>query len=782
MKKLLFVVCALFGFIACTQNPIEEQSSISINAPETIKVGLENDETRIQLNSAQKTVWTKNDLVSVFYKSDANQMWEYRGETGERVADLYRVDAGTASSKMNYVVLVYPYSTDYVLSTASGNIETTLPATQHYTAGSYGIGENLMVSRSEFTQFSLKSVCGWLKLQLTGNGEVVKSIKFRGNDGEQVAGLIYVDTETAEATLASEMGGSDDNNAGGNLIFDDTVVTEVTLDCGEGVTLGAEVTSFYIALPPQTFENGFTVVVECEDYEPMILETSNPLVIVRNTIQPMTSVAHNSNYVIANNEIHYYASRKISNNWGVGSGEHYFGVNIVSHEWNSETQKGRIIFDGDVTKINYAFKDCWGLKRIILPNSVKFIGSEAFMCCYDLNNVTLPDSVTYIGWNAFYECRLESINIPRNVTEIGYRAFYHCFWSQSVVYCQAIIPPVLEESAFVNSPGVIYVYEETIDAYKSAWGTFSYNFVANGNLPADVETTTLHYTTSDGEIISMRYLPIKSNNYNDELGEMVVYGTLQIIPSGEFYSSSRLTSITFPDSVTEIGESACSNCSNLTSVTIPENIKYIGAKAFNSCASLSSIYCQSVTPPTLLGDDDGRRKTFDNNAEGRKIYVPRESVDAYKSASYWSTYANDIVSSSGYYTVVLNNTWRQSTSVSNPDSSLYDGVYESYSNYNVDSGVATMYIDIEGYSEFSIYVRSNAESTYDYVTVSELDSTTAKTTTSGNQSSGTAISNYTKVTYTGIDGGSHRITVTYRKDGSVNNGTDRGYLIIPKNQ
>jgi hypothetical protein len=100
----------------------------------------------------------------------------------------------------------------------------------------------------------------------------------------------------------------------------------------------------------------------------------------------------------------------------------------------------------------------------------------------------------------------------------------------------------------------------------------------------------------------------------------------------------------------------------------------------------------------------------------------------------------------------------------------------------VDGGIATMYIDITGYSEFSIYIRSNAESSYDYVTVSELDSTSVKKSTSGNQNSGTSISSYTKVTYTGIDGGSHRITVTYRKDSSVNSGSDRGYLLIPKNQ
>ena len=326
-----------------------------------------------------------------------------------------------------------------------------------------------------------------------------------------------------------------------------------------------------------------------------------------------------------------------------------------------------------------------------------------------------------------------------------------------------------------------------------------------------------------------------------------------------------LTTYNIPNNVTSIGDTAFMSC-KLTSVIIPSSITEIGDRAFISCTKLASVYCMSTTPPALL--QDGR--TFDNNADGRIIYVPTGSLSTYRSANGWNEYssymkvfeyvptectsltitADDVVGNatsttiyytaetSGFdcygvpksqivtgtaqssqfsknssttesikrtisftymgqtatititqgpavdsrYTISTNNQWRLSTSVSNPDLSLYDGVYESYSNYNVDSGVATMYIDIEGYTEFSIYVRSNAESSYDYVTVSELDSTTSKMTTSGIQNSGTALSSYTKVTYSGIDGGSHRITVTYRKDYSQHSGTDRGYLIIPKNQ
>ena len=134
--------------------------------------------------------------------------------------------------------------------------------------------------------------------------------------------------------------------------------------------------------------------------------------------------------------------------------------------------------------------------------------------------------------------------------------------------------------------------------------------------------------------------------------------------------------------------------------------------------------------------------------------------------------------------------WQQSTSVSNPDASLYDGVYES-TNGGVHSSCSLMYIDISGYDNFKLYVRSYAESNFDFVVVSNLDCTltqstvdgsNVKMTTKGNQKSGTSISNYSLVEFTGIGGGDHRITVMYRKDGSENNGSDKGYVLIPKNQ
>ena len=475
MKRLLLFAVVATLFAACTQDAINEQQNMQTildEAPETLVVGFEeSDETRIQLNEAQKSVWNSGDEVSVFYKSDANQKYEYRGETGARTAELHKVSAGSSTTKMGYVVVAYPYNEEYIISPATGNLETMLPAVQHYAVDSYGVGDNLMVSCSEFTQFSLKSVCGWLKLQLTGNGEVVKGIKFRGNNGEQVAGLIHVDTKSAEATLYSEEVAPDDNgNANGSLVIDGAMVTELTLDCGEGVKLGKEATAFYIALPPQTFANGFTVEIECEDYELMTLTTEKELVIERNHIQPMASVEHNAKQTIPNNEIWYTTITNSKASIGTNANE-------VSHEYKDG--KGVIVYDADVTTLvvhDYAVETIsipstitkwdqlrfygFNLKKLIgdnvsddgrclivngellmfaskglteytFPNNITKIGNESCSMAYSVSKFVIPEGVTVVGEGAFSErydvdnSPILTVELPSTLQTIGSYAFYN---------------------------------------------------------------------------------------------------------------------------------------------------------------------------------------------------------------------------------------------------------------------------------------------------------------------------------------------------------------------
>lgn len=174
------------------------------------------------------------------------------------------------------------------------------------------------------------------------------------------------------------------------------------------------------------------------------------------------------------------------------------------------------------------------------------------------------------------------------------------------------------------------VIEENIEDIDGVNRTITYTASSKLN-----ETTSLN---DNGLHTNAFNTTIKSHTFENGTGTIEFNDNVTSIGDSAFMGCSGLTNITIPNTVTSINTGAFNN-SGLTIVTIPDSVTIIGVAAFESCNSLASVIIEAVTPPTL---DGGGSTAFLNNANDRKIYVPAESVEVYKTATNWSNYANDI--------------------------------------------------------------------------------------------------------------------------------------------
>ena len=271
------------------------------------------------------------------------------------------------------------------------------------------------------------------------------------------------------------------------------------------------------------------------------------------------------------------------------------------------------------------------LTDITIPSGITEIKDYAFFNCTSLKSITIPDSVTSIGYASFAYCvSISEIEIPENVEAVGYAAFVYCnslsrFIGKYASLDGRYLSKNGELLAFAPSGLSEYILPDTITSIG--------NEVFNGC--SELKSITIpNSVTSIGEGAFFNCASLTSVT----IGNSVTSIGLQT-----FSDCTSLTSVTIGNSVTSIGALAFFNCTSLKSITIPDSVTSIGEEAFYECTSLKTVYCKPITPPTAVADVFDFWLAFGSNASGRKIYVPRNSVSAYKSAQYWSVYADYIV-------------------------------------------------------------------------------------------------------------------------------------------
>ena len=132
--------------------------------------------------------------------------------------------------------------------------------------------------------------------------------------------------------------------------------------------------------------------------------------------------------------------------------------------------------------------------------------------------------------------------------------------------------------------------------------------------------------------------------FHSELVSIVIPASVKKMGPSVFLSCDSLTNVSISTSLNLLDHSMFSGCKSLVSITIPNNITGIGNDLFYNCSNLSEIRFDSIVPPKVLLGTDETERLFTGNAPGRLIKVPAGSVNAYKTAQYWSNYADSIVS------------------------------------------------------------------------------------------------------------------------------------------
>ena len=339
------------------------------------------------------------------------------------------------------------------------------------------------------------------------------------------------------------------------------------------------------------------------------------------------------------------------------------GYNGTLQSNTYENGVGRLVFDTDVTIIpGKAFEKCHSLTYMKFPSTLTAIYKRAFAECENLISLYLPENVKVFDSNVLDGCLAFEVlymNLDKLITTIikieGNDSFVVCVPEALMADC--IDDPVDPWSTSpVSLPFAAYDFEN-----NKVCSDYVLLYKTNNGEPAQLYEDDGQYTdvTRMGQVLGANVcrpsglgalffgypLTTIPSSLLDQFDKWVDnhHITYIKVPSsttviGDYaLAETSIEEIDIPDNVERLGEFALDCCTSLKKVTLGRGITSISLGAFDGAKSLEKFYCKATTPPSIH-----QWGIFQDYPESFTIYVPEESLEAYRTDPNWEKYSEYI--------------------------------------------------------------------------------------------------------------------------------------------
>ena len=285
---------------------------------------------------------------------------------------------------------------------------------------------------------------------------------------------------------------------------------------------------------------------------------------------------------------------------------------------------------------NFIYYDSPQLKKITFGNRIETIGQQILNSNNNgVTEINIPQNIETIGSFAFSGSGIKKAIFPNTITSIGANAFLRCLKLEEVYISDSDNTITIGGSAFSHC-------ESLKKLYLGKGVTLSSSSVFDNCYIEEVTlNTNVGYNYTGDKSNSLKKLVIEKDVTDDIVGyqnckalESVIIKANSIkIGNYGLNTNPNLKEVIINEGCTRLGQECLRDNPKLTELELPSTVTYVGKWCFNG-SPITSLTVHATTPPAT-----GGYLGMPNNC---KIYVPAASVSAYKAATNWTTYADNI--------------------------------------------------------------------------------------------------------------------------------------------